>query len=503
MIYVHYMFAELRRRKGRTFLTALGLGLGVALVIVVSALSSGLDRAQQQVLAPLTGVGTDMSVTRPIFVAGSSSSSSQQQAGPFGGLSAKERQELQKENGGGRRVDFGNLKAGSKFTRTSFDSTQVSFPASEVAKIAGLDGVAAASGSLTLNVTSISGTVPKITQTQGGFGQGFRGGGNGNGGFNGPRGIDFSSLTITGVDQSNQAVAAITSGQLTKGSWFSNDDTTKQVIVNQNYARSNKLAVGKTMKIGGGTYTVIGVVKTPVGGTSSDTYIKLAQLQKLSNRAGRVNTVYVRADSASRVDAVAKSISGTLDGASVTTAKTLASQVTGSLKDARNLTSKLGIVLELVALIGAIAIASLLTLSSVTKRVRELGTLKAIGWPQRLVVRQVTGETHKQGRLGGVVGVVLGVVAALLVGVFAPTLNATIASAAQSGFGFGGPPGRFGGGNAAQAATSEAVKLTAHVSIGVVIAAVGLALLGGLISGAAGGFRASRLRPADALRHLD
>jgi ABC-type antimicrobial peptide transport system permease subunit len=501
VIYLHYMLAELRRRKGRTFLTALGLGFGVALVIVVSALSSGLDRAQQRVLAPLTGVGTDMSVTRPILVSGSGSSSSQQQAGPFGGLSEQEREELQKENGAGRRVDFGNLKAGSKFTRTSFNSTQVSFPASEVTNIAGLDGVAAAAGSLSLSMTTISGTVPKVTQAPqgGGF---FRGGGGagGAGGFNGPRGIDFASLAITGVDQSNDGVAAITSGQLTKGSWFSSDDTTKQVIVNQNYARSNKLTVGKTMKIRGGTYAVIGIVKTPVGGTSSDTYVKLAQLQKLSNRAGRVNTVYVRADSASHVDAVAKSIAGTLDGASVTTAKTLASQVTGSLKDAKSLTSKLGFVLELVALIGAVAIASLLTLSSVTKRVRELGTLKAIGWPQRLVVRQVTGESLLQGLLGGVVGIVLGIVAAALVGVFAPTLSATFASTAQSGFGFGGPPGARG---AAPQSTSEAVQLTAHVSIGVVLAAVALALLGGLISGALGGFRASRLRPADALRHLD
>ena len=497
MIYIRYMLAELRRRKGRTMLTALGLGLGVALVIVVSALSNGLDRAQQQVLAPLTGVGTDMSVTRPIFVGTSSSNG-------FQGLTDKERRELEKENGG-RRVGFGNLKPGQKFTRSSFRSTQVSFPASEVRRIASLDGVATASGGLTLALTTVSGTVPKVSHAQGGFGQGFRGqGGNGGGGFNGPRSIDFSSLTLTGVDQKTPTVAAITSGQLTSGTWFADNDL-KQVIVNQSYARSNQLKVGALMKIGGAVYSVIGIVKTPVGGTASDAYIKLAQLQKLSDRAGRVNTVYVRADSASKVDAVAASITKTLPGASVTTAKTLASQVTGSLEDAKNLTSKLGIVLELVALIGAVAIASLLTLSSVTKRVRELGTLKAIGWPQRLVVRQVTGESLLQGLLGGVVGIVLGIVAAVAVGAFAPTLSATFTSAAQSGFGFGGPPGGFrgGGNNAAQAATSEAVKLTAHVSIGVVVAAVALALLGGLISGAVGGFRASRLRPADALRHLD
>jgi ABC-type antimicrobial peptide transport system permease subunit len=39
--------------------------------------------------------------------------------------------------------------------------------------------------------------------------------------------------------------------------------------------------------------------------------------------------------------------------------------------------------------------------------------------------------------------------------------------------------------------------------VGLIVLAVALALLGGLISGAVGALRASRLRPADALRHID
>jgi putative ABC transport system permease protein len=60
MFSLSYVWAEIRRRKGRTILTALGLGVGVALVVTVTALSAGLDDAQEQVLEPLTGVGTDM-----------------------------------------------------------------------------------------------------------------------------------------------------------------------------------------------------------------------------------------------------------------------------------------------------------------------------------------------------------------------------------------------------------------------------------------------------------
>ena len=43
----------------------------------------------------------------------------------------------------------------------------------------------------------------------------------------------------------------------------------------------------------------------------------------------------------------------------------------------------------------------------------------------------------------------------------------------------------------------------APVDVGLIALAIGLALLGGLIAGSAGGLRASRLRPADALRHID
>jgi putative ABC transport system permease protein len=491
LVYLTYMLSELRRRKGRTLLTALGLAVGIALVITVSGLSAGLDNAQASVLKPLTGIGTDMSVTRPFALTSSSTSSSN--GGPPQ-LSAAERAEIEKENGN-QRVNFANLTPGTKFSQTSFRGSQISFPASNVTSISKLSGVASASGGLTLNMTTVSGTVPAQSQQpqQGGGGGGpLQGGG-------GPRSADFSSVSVSGVNETNTALGAITPSQVTAGTYFT-PASARQAIVDVSYASTNSLKVGSTLKIGGKTYTVVGLAQTPLGGASSDVYINLAQLQQLSDRVGRVNTVYVRAASASQVDSVASEVGSTLSGSSVSTAKTLAAQITGSLTDAKNLTSKLGFVLELVGLLAAIGIASLLTLSSVTKRIRELGTLKAIGWPKRLVVRQVAGESLLQGLLGGVLGIAIGLAATLAISAFAPTLKATVASAAQSGFGFGG--GRFAQ-DATGTAASEAVKLTPHVSIALVAVAVGLAVLGGLVSGAVGGLRASRLRPADALRHID
>jgi len=153
----------------------------------------------------------------------------------------------------------------------------------------------------------------------------------------------------------------------------------------------------------------------------------------------------------------------------------------------------------IVALLAAFLIASLLTLSSVTKRIRELGTLKALGWPQRLVVRQVTGEALLQGVLGGLLGILVGLAGALLIEAAAPTLKATFAETAQQGPRLIG--GAFGQGDVTSQSTT--VEVGAPISVGLMLAAVGLAVLGGLIAGAVGALRAARLRPADALRHID
>jgi len=493
VFYLGYMVSELRRRAGRTVLTALGLGIGVGLVVTVTALSNGLDDAQQKVLEPLTGVGTDMSVTRPISLDTSSSTN-----GGFPRLSDKERQQLEQENGA-QRFDLRSLKPGTRFSRDDFVSnSQLSFGAANVGSISKLAGVDSAAGGLTLNAIHVSGTVPKDVQVQGS-----------GGGFrarppviqrSGPRSIGFDSITVSGVDQTHRDLGAVTAGQVTTGRYF-RDDGSREAILDLSYASRKGKSVGDTISLAGKAYTIVGLAKTPLGGTASDVYVKLAQLQQAADRTGRVNTVYVRATSADKVGALSRHIRQTLSGASVTTAKDVADRISGSLVDAKNLTSKLGTALAVVGLLAAFLIAILLTLASVAKRIRELGTLKALGWSQRLVVRQVTGEALVQGALGGLVGIVLGIAGAAAIGVFAPSLQASVASAASNAPRFFGPGG-FGQGAATEPALTH-VTLTAPVSLGLVALAVGLALLGGLLSGAIGGLRAARLRPADALRHID
>ena len=160
MFVLSYMAAELRRRRARTVLTALGLAVGVGLVVTVNALATGLSDAQHRVLAPLTGVATDMSVTRPLRIGSGK--------GVFSQLSRSQQRGLGNQARPGAAFGFGAAKPGSKIDRDVANSSQVSFSSSRVAALARLADVAGAAGYLTLDVNHISGTVPKVRINQSG-----------------------------------------------------------------------------------------------------------------------------------------------------------------------------------------------------------------------------------------------------------------------------------------------------------------------------------------------
>jgi ABC-type antimicrobial peptide transport system permease subunit len=302
--------------------------------------------------------------------------------------------------------------------------------------------------------------------------------------------IESESYTIGGVDTGDPSIGLVTAAQVTKGRYLSPG---REALVATAYAARHSLKVGSKLDLNGTVFTVVGLVDPPLGGQGVDVYVPLARLQALAGQRGLVNVVLVRADDSSSVAAVERTIGDTYAQAQVASAKQVADRISGSLVDAADLSRSLGLVLSIVAAASAFLLAALLALSSVGKRVRELGTLKALGWTQRRVVRQVAGESLAQGVLGGIAGVALGLLAAVVIDAFGPTLDASSTTGGGSLFGVG----------QVARTTSQSVSLTAPVDIGIVLAGFGLAVLGGLLAGASGALRAARLRPADALRAVE
>jgi putative ABC transport system permease protein len=520
LMFFTYLWRELRRRARQAIFIAVGLALGIGLVITVTAASAGVKDAQSSVLHSLYGVGTDITVTK------TPTASSNGGNGGFG-FSFRQNVGTNKRPAAGSKINQNTLT--TDFTLSSISS-------SAVATVSKLSNVAAAAGGLTLTDRTVTGTVPAFNTNggnSGGFGGSGSGGGGGGGGFTGGGTSTFNtnSFTVNGVDIANGELGPLSTGKVSSGRTFTTADSAKDVaLVEASYAATNKLKVGSTIAVGNSkaaatNFTIVGIVSEPAGNSPADIYIPLGVAQTLANMKNDVNTIYVTATSGDQISSVASAISKAVPGSTVTDQNSLASEVTGSISSAASLANNLGKWLAIAVLIAAFLLATLLTMSAVTRRVREFGTLKALGWKSRRVVGQVVGESIAIGIVGGVVGVGLGFAGAALVGKFAPPLSASLGAAtgtatpggAQRFGGFGGAGGGFGGagatsgagggGNAfrggfadaTHTASTVAVHLSAPVTIAAIAAAVGLAILGGLIAGGFGGWRAAQLRPAAAL----
>ena len=307
--------------------------------------------------------------------------------------------------------------------------------------------------------------------------------------------IQTTAYTIGGVDQTHPTQGLVTTSQVTRGRFLAPAGG-HEALISGSYAAKHSLKVGSKIDLNGTSFVVVGIVAPPLGGQTADIYLPLKQLQTLANQKGLVNVALVRAAKSSQVSAVQKAISTALPNAQVASSKQVADTISGSLVNASNLSHDLGFAISAIAALAAFLFAALLALSSVGKRVRELGTLKALGWTQGKVVRQIAGESLTTGVLGGIVGVTVGVLGALLIDAFGPKLTASSPAAASSGL-----LGSLA--SATQRTATSTVSLTAPVGVSVLAIGFALALLGGLIAGTAGAMRAARLRPADALRNVE
>ncbi|SCF91579.1 ABC-type transport system, involved in lipoprotein release, permease component [Streptomyces sp. LamerLS-31b] len=490
-----YLRRELRRRRKAALVVASGLALGIALVIVVNSVASGMGKAQDKVLQSLYGLGTDMTVTK---AATPTASGSQQP-----------------------RFQFGAHGEGDKSTQSS-DRVRVqgfsTLASSTVSKVSGQQGVAAAAGGLNLSVVKVSGTFTRGQFQQSG-GYGFRRGGDSGqpqGEVKGG-GADFNinQYSVYGTDVTQTGLGPLTSSKITSGRGFKATETDAKVAVADSaYAKEKKYKVGSTVAIKDTKYSVIGIATADSGDPAANLYIPLKQAQTLAGEKDKVTTIYVRATDSQKIDSVKGTIQKNVSGTTVTTSSDLAKTVSGSLSTASSLATIVGKWLSIAVLVAAFLVAGLLTSSAVSRRVREFGTLKALGWKSGRVTRQVVGEAIVNGLVGGVLGIALGLAGAYVVTAISPTLQAQLGAsgggfgggrAGGGGFGGGGAGGGFGGagGPGRQAAKSLEVALTAPVSLTTILLAVGLAVAGGLIAGAFGGWRASRLRPADALRRVE
>lgn len=497
-MYWTYLRRELVGRKKQTVIVAAGLAIAVALVIIVNALSAGVSAAQGKALESVYGVGTDLTVTGAQAEPGQGGQGGQGPQFDFG------------EDGGTTDEDGTTTLNQSRLTT---DFMRGSLEATTLDTVIAIDGVSAATGALSLSNTTFSGELPQAPDSSDGStdqaapqqgqgapqdGQGGQGGGPG--GFGGGSfGID--STSVLGIDPAETAVGPLSAVTVSEGRALAATDAGQYTaVVDASYAAGSELTVGDTIELGGEDFEIVGILASASASadTAADVYIPLDVAQDLSGAGDVVSTIYVQASSSDAISSVQTALEEALPDATVSSQSDLAATVSGSLSSAASLITSLGTWLSIIVLAVAVALAILFTISGISRRTRELGTLKAIGWSNGRVVRQVAGESMVQALIGGVIGVVLGVAGAALITLLAPTISSAPAAGGMGGQ--GGGPGMPGGGLPDAVSSATDIVLSAPLSLWIVVAALLLAVAGGLVAGAFGGWRASRLSPAEALR---
>ncbi len=470
MFFLTYLRRELRHRIRQATVIAVGLAVGIGLVVVVTAASNGVKNAQGTVLHALYGIGTDVTVTK---TPGKPSSTA---------------------HGAGAFSPGKNAQAVDQLAGGNLGLIDESF----VARVARLHGVAAATGGLT-GQTDTRLTVPSVSEL-------------GPGGQPPSSALNPVTFSVDGIDTAHASLSPYASGTISSGRGFRSSDARSRVaVVDSGYAAAHKLKAGSTVTVAGTSFKVIGITSQAQGGGPADVYIPLAADQVIglgpygSSLNGQVNTIYVAAASSADIPAVQEEIAALLPSATVSTSSSLASAVTGSLASAASLADDLGRWLAVAVLIAAVAVASLLTIAAVGRRVREFGTLKALGWRSRRIVGQVLGESLVMGIAGAALGVGLGLGGAAVVSAIAPVVSATVGEnpggAAPQNVTFNGG-GRTSSTPAGYYHTVD-VHLTAPVTLTVIVLAVVLAVAGGLVAGSLGSWRAARLHPATALSRVE
>ena len=234
---------------------------------------------------------------------------------------------------------------------------------------------------------------------------------------------------------------AINDWQIVQGQGFDTPDyggSSKPVILGETVRKTlfgDESGIGQSIRLGRVPFTVVGILGSKgQGGFGQDQDdIVVVPLEtarrRLSTSQGMppsaVQSIAVGVDDAKHLDAAQASIEDLLrqrhkiqPGADDDFAVRNISQIVATRTATTNLMSKLlGAVAGICLIIGGIGIMNIM-LVSVTERIREIGLRMAVGAGPRDVRLQFLAEAMLISLIGGVIGIGIGVIGALLVGKF-------------------------------------------------------------------------------------
>ena len=219
--------------------------------------------------------------------------------------------------------------------------------------------------------------------------------------------------------------------EIALGSYLSSSSfaaTAKDVVFGADAANDlglTKAMLGQTVKLNGQDFRLVGVLDDQAGfGTSGRVYVPIDSARKLFSQYPYVSSIVIQADTPEQVDTLQLQADVLLReryglGAETVARYTITNQAS-LIAAVGSITATLGLLLTGIAaislIVGGIGIMNIM-LVSVRERTREIGVRRAIGAKQSNILTQFLIEAIVLSLAGGVVGLILGEIAAFFLAV--------------------------------------------------------------------------------------
>ena len=235
-----------------------------------------------------------------------------------------------------------------------------------------------------------------------------------------------------------------------------------EIVIGKIAAETYDLDVGDTMQLYDNRYKVVGISETGVSYEDGGGLLALSETQRLMGKPRSVSFIFVDVKDPSQADLVVELINKRFPEARASLSSTFA-QNTNDIASTMAMTNAIRL---LALIVGGIVVANTMIMS-IYERTREIGTLRAVGWARRRILGQILQESVYLCLFAGVLGALVGVVLLTLL--------------------------------ALPASMSQFIAPTWHARTFITALSVALAL--GVVGGLYPAWRASKLRPVEALRY--
>lgn len=397
--------------KLRSWLTILGIVIGIAAVVSIVSISIG---AQQQLQSRLGNLGADVLTVSPGF---------SRAGGNFG---------------------FVGRGGGEFFSRSSSSSTQKNLTINDINVIKGVSNVKYVMGQI-----SNRETFSYLTKS--------------------------TTTDVTGVD--TLTWKDITTDTLSSGRFLSSGDA-DSVVIGGNLATQtfSNIPLNSKVTIDGKTFTVVGILSSGNG-----VYIPIKEARDMFDVGGKdYQSISVKIKDVSLANETVTAITqklmverGILQASKQDFSVTNPAEIQSTIEQTTGMMALfLSAIAAISLIVGAIGIANTM-FTSVLEKTKEIGIMKAIGAKNKDILTIFLVNAGMIGLVGGVGGIILGTIGSGLIG--------SLASGASGG------AGRFFG--------------TTAITPALLIGALLFSIVIGMTAGAIPAYRASKLKPVDALRY--